>query len=63
MQWVSAIGDTWIGIVMVGAVSALFIARRQSPEAGFILATLSNFVLIAFVKVSGCPPATSVFFP
>ena len=37
MQGVSAIGDTWIGIVMVVAVSAFFIARRQSPEAGFSL--------------------------
>jgi len=62
MQGVSAIGDTWIGIVMVVAVSAFFIARRQLPEAGFILATLSSFVLIAFVKVSVARPRPPYFF-
>jgi undecaprenyl-diphosphatase len=51
MQGVSAIGDTWIAIVMVGAVSAFYIARRQLLEAGFILATLSAFVLIFGLKV------------
>jgi membrane-associated phospholipid phosphatase len=62
MQEISAVGDTWIGIVMVVAVSALFIARRQLLEAGFILATLSSFVLIAFVKVSVARPRPPYFF-
>jgi membrane-associated phospholipid phosphatase len=62
MQEISAVGDTWIGIVMVVAVSALFIARRQVLEAGFILATLSSFVLIAFVKVSVARPRPPYFF-
>ena len=43
MQGVSAIGETWIGIVMIGAVSAFYIARRQLLEAGFILATAEQF--------------------
>jgi undecaprenyl-diphosphatase len=51
MQGVSVIGDTWIGIVMVGAVTVFYLARRQYPEAGFILATLSAFVLIVSLKV------------
>jgi membrane-associated phospholipid phosphatase len=51
MQEVSVIGTTWIGILLVGAVSAFCIARRQLLEAGFILATLSIFVLTAFLKV------------
>ncbi len=62
MQGVSAIGDTWIGIVIVVAVSAFFIARGQLLEAGFILATLSSFVLIAFVKVSVARPRPPYFF-
>jgi membrane-associated phospholipid phosphatase len=51
MQEVSVIGTTWIGILLVGAVSAFCITRRQLLEAGFILATLSIFVLTAFLKV------------
>jgi undecaprenyl-diphosphatase len=62
MQGVSAIGDTLIGIVMVGAVSAFYIARRQLLEAVFILATLSNFVLTSFVKVLVARPRPPYFF-
>ncbi|MCK9591303.1 MAG: phosphatase PAP2 family protein [Methanoregula sp.] len=62
MQWVSVIGDTWIGIVMIGAVSAFYIARRQLLEAGFILATLSNFVLTSFLKVLVARPRPPFFF-
>jgi membrane-associated phospholipid phosphatase len=62
MQGVSAIGDTWIVIVMVGAVSAFYIARRQLLEAGFILATLSNFMLTSFLKVLVARPRPPYFF-
>lgn len=62
MQGVSAIGDTWIGIVLVGSVSAFYIARRQLLEAGFILATLSNFVLTSFLKVLVARPRPPYFF-
>ena len=61
MQWISVIGDTWIGIVMVGAVSAFYIARCQLLEAGFILATLSNFVLTSFLKVLVARPRPPFF--
>jgi membrane-associated phospholipid phosphatase len=61
MQGVSAIGDTWIGIVMVGAVSAFYLARRQLLEAGFIFATLSNFVLTSFLKVLVARPRPPFF--
>jgi len=46
---------------MVVAVSAFFIARRQLLEAGFILATLSSFVLISVVKVSVARPRPPYF--
>jgi undecaprenyl-diphosphatase len=62
MQGVSAIGDAWIGIVMIGTVSAFYIARRQLLEAGFILATLSNFVLTSFLKVLVARPRPPYFF-
>ena len=62
MQEISVIGNTWIGIVMVGAVSVFYIARRQVPEAGFILATLSIFVLTAFLKVLVARPRPPYFF-
>ena len=50
MQEISVIGNTWIGILTVGAVSAFYIVRRQVPEACFILATLSVFVSPQFSK-------------
>jgi undecaprenyl-diphosphatase len=62
MQEISVIGNTWIGIVMIGAVSAFYIARRQLPEAGFILATLSVFVLTAVLKVLVARPRPPYFF-
>jgi membrane-associated phospholipid phosphatase len=62
MQEISVIGNTGIGIGMVVAVSALFLARRQFPEAGFILATLSIFVLTAFLKVLVARPRPPYFF-
>jgi len=63
MQGVSTIGDTWIGILMVGAVSAYYSARRQLLEAGFVLAIMSNFVLTSCVKVLVARPRPPHFFP
>jgi undecaprenyl-diphosphatase len=51
MQGVSALGETWMVIMMVGAVSLFYMGRRQFLEAGFILATASNFVLTSVLKV------------
>ena len=62
MQGVSVIGDTWLGIVMVGVVSAFYFARCQLLEAVFILATLSNFVLTSFLKVLVARPRPPYFF-
>ena len=62
MQGVSVIGDTWFGIVIVGVVSAFYFARCQLPEAVFILATLSNFVLTSFLKVLVARPRPPYFF-
>jgi len=62
MQWVSALGDTRIGIIMVGVVFALYVIRRQPLEAFFILATLSNFALTAFLKVLVARPRPPDFF-
>jgi membrane-associated phospholipid phosphatase len=62
MQEVSVIGDTWIAIVMVGTVSAFYIARRQLLEAGFILASLSAFLLILGLKVLIARPRPPYFY-
>jgi membrane-associated phospholipid phosphatase len=51
MQDVSALGETWIAIVMVGAVFVFYGIRHQFLEAGFVLATASNFVLTSVLKV------------
>ena len=51
MQGVSTIGDTWIGMVMIGAAAAFYIVRHQFLEAGFILATSSNFLLTSALKL------------
>jgi membrane-associated phospholipid phosphatase len=61
MQGVSAIGEFWVGIVLVGAVSAFYLVRHQLLEAGCILATLSNFVLIVFLKVLVARPRPPYF--
>jgi len=62
MQEISVIGNTWIGILTVGAVSVFYIVRRQVPEACFILATLSVFVLTAVLKVLVARPRPPYFF-
>jgi len=61
MKGVSAIGDTWPGIVMVGAAFVFYIVRRQLLEAVFILVTLSNFVLTSLLKVLVTRPRPSFF--
>jgi undecaprenyl-diphosphatase len=61
MIGVSAIGDTWPGIVMVGAAFAFYIVRRQLLEAVFILVTLSNFVLTSLLKVLVARPRPPFF--
>ena len=61
MKGVSAIGDTWPGIVMVGAAFAFYIVRRQLLEAVFILVTLSNFVLTILLKVLVTRPRPPFF--
>ncbi len=62
MRWISALGDTWIGVIIVGMVCALYVSRRQSLEAFFILATLSNFALTSFLKVLVARPRPPDFF-
>lgn len=51
MQAASTLGDTWMGIVLIVAVSAFYGMRGQVLEACFIILTLSNFVLTAVLKV------------
>jgi membrane-associated phospholipid phosphatase len=51
MQGVSALGETWAGIMLAGAVSAFYLVRHQLLKAGFIIVTLSSFVFIALLKV------------
>jgi membrane-associated phospholipid phosphatase len=63
MEGLSAIGDTWPGMVMVGAVSVYFIARCQVLEGVFILFTLSNFVLTSLIKVLVARPRPSLYIP
>jgi membrane-associated phospholipid phosphatase len=62
MHGVSAIGDTLVGIFMVVVVFAFYVARRQSLEAFFILATMSNFVLTTFLKLLVARPRPPDFF-
>jgi hypothetical protein len=62
MEGLSATGDTLPGIVMVGAVFAYYIARRQTLEAVFILFTMSNFVLTSLIKVLVARPRPPLFF-
>jgi len=51
MQGVSALGETWIAIAMVGSVSVFYILSHQVLKAGFVIATASNFVLTSVLKV------------
>jgi undecaprenyl-diphosphatase len=51
MQDVSILGETWIAVILIGAVSVFFVIGRQFLKAGFVLATASNFVLTSVLKV------------
>jgi membrane-associated phospholipid phosphatase len=62
MQGVSALGETWTAVTMIGAVSVVFIIRQQFPEAVFVLATASNFMLTSLVKVLVGRPRPPDFF-
>jgi undecaprenyl-diphosphatase len=63
MEGLSAIGGTLPGMVMVGAVFAYYITRRQTLEAVFILFTMSNFVLTSLIKVLVARPRPPLFLP
>lgn len=51
MEGVSALGDPRVGILMIVAVSAFYCVSRQLLNAGFVLATSSNFLLTSLIKV------------
>jgi len=61
MQGVSAVGDTWIAIFIVGAAATFFIVRRRMLEAGFIILTASNFVLTSVLKILIARPRPPYF--
>jgi len=62
MEGVSALGDTWMGMVMIGTVFALLLARGRVPEAVFVLATMTNFALTSVLKVLVGRPRPPDFF-
>jgi undecaprenyl-diphosphatase len=51
MQDVSILGETCIAVILIGSVSVFFVIRRQFLEAGFVVATASNFMLTSVLKV------------
>jgi len=51
MAAVSSLGDGWIPVILVGAVTALCIIRKMYLEAVFVVATLSSVLLAAVLKV------------
>ena len=61
MLAVSTVGNTWIGIMMIGAVAIFYLFKRRLIEAGFILATLSNFVLTFLLKIFIARPRPPYF--
>ncbi len=63
MQDVSALGETWIAVILIGSVSGFFVIRRQFLKAGFVLATASNFVLTSVLKVLVARPRPPDFSP
>jgi undecaprenyl-diphosphatase len=63
MQGVSAIGETFMGILMIGAVTAFFLIRRRWLEACFTLFTASNFVITAILKVIIARPRPPYYLP
>ncbi len=63
MQEVSAIGETVMGILMIGAATAFFLIRRRWLEAGFTLFTASNFVITAILKIVIARPRPPYYLP
>jgi undecaprenyl-diphosphatase len=61
MQEVSAIGETWMALLMIGAATTFFIVRRRLLEAGFIILTASNFVLTSVLKILIARPRPPYF--
>ncbi|NYT17934.1 MAG: phosphatase PAP2 family protein, partial [Methanomicrobiales archaeon] len=51
MGAVSSLGDGWIPVLLVGAVTALCIIQKKYLEAVFVVATLSSVLLAAIIKV------------
>ena len=62
MEGVSVPGDTWMGMVMIGTVFAFLLARGMVPEAVFVLATTTNFILTSVLKVLVGRPRPPDFF-
>jgi undecaprenyl-diphosphatase len=62
MEGVSALGDTWRGMVLIGTVFAFLLARGRVLEAVFVLATMTNFALTSLLKVLVGRPRPPDFF-
>lgn len=63
MEEVSALGETFTGVLMIGAVTVFFLIRRRLPEAVFIFITGSNFMVTAIVKVLVARPRPPYYLP
>ena len=63
MEGVSAIGETFTGILMIGAATVFFLIRLQWLEAGFTLFTASNFVITAILKLFIARPRPPYYLP
>ena len=61
MGAVSSLGNGWIPVLMVGAVTALCVIRKKYLEAAFVVATLSSVLLAAVLKVLVGRPRPSSF--
>ncbi len=51
MRGVSALGESWTAMTLIGIVSFFFLVRRRYLEAGFMAATASNFLITSLIKV------------
>jgi len=63
MQGVSTVGETFTGLLMIGAVTAFFLIGRRWPEAVFTFITGSNFVVTALIKVLVARPRPPYYLP
>ena len=61
MGAVSSLGNGWIPVLLVGAVTALCVIREKYLEAAFVVATLSSVLLAAVLKVLVGRPRPSSF--